>query len=512
MLLGFFISPVLIVDVLFAAVMVGFVFAIRWWLNRGVAVDNSADNEHLKQAIGRLRELTSSVAQDVGEHSTRVQQISAELDSAGPDAPLDKLVLGSVAEIMLANERLQQQLATAEVKLQRQAEEIETQAAVARTDALTGLYNRRAFDDELHRRLAEWQRRKIVFSLLMIDVDHFKKFNDQHGHQAGDEVLRGVAQVLRNTMREMDLVTRYGGEEFALILPVTNLSEALSAAERARAAIAQSQFTFESTQLSVQVSVGAAQVLGTDDQAGLVKRADAALYASKSGGRNCVHYHDGEICRSAADSPEVQAASRLAAAEASPSRRTPGQQAGAAANATNHADDTRPAHGASDLTIFCTGLKRQLEQCRAANTPLSLMLIDVDDFRGICSRLGPSMGELVLDTLSDFLSMAVQEEDLVSRYGSGQFAVMLPDADLDAATKTAERLRTAIGGSTMQVKGTPLRFTISVGLSQCQPAEDTTSLIKRTDAALFASKASGRNCTHVHDGITCEPAPRLTAC
>src|SRR6185503_7619557 len=106
-----------------------------------------------------------------------------------------------------------------------------------RTDALTGLANRRAFDDELNRRFAEWQRRKTMFSLLILDVDHFKKFNDTHGHQAGDAVLTGVAATLRQTFREMDLVARYGGEEFAAILPVTNLTEALRAAERARAAI-----------------------------------------------------------------------------------------------------------------------------------------------------------------------------------------------------------------------------------------------------------------------------------
>ena len=89
--------------------------------------------------------------------------------------------------------------------MQRQAEELETQVAVARTDALTELHNRRAFDDELSRRFAEWQRRKTSFSLLMIDVDHFKKFNDTHGHQAGDQVLRDVAQALSKTVREMDL-------------------------------------------------------------------------------------------------------------------------------------------------------------------------------------------------------------------------------------------------------------------------------------------------------------------
>ena len=127
-----------------------------------------------------------------------------------------KEVLTTLAEILRSNEELQQQLATAEVQLQRQAQELEAQTTVARTDALTELFNRRALDDELNRRLAEWHRRHSVFTLVMVDVDHFKKFNDAHGHQAGDDVLRGVAATLKSTMREMDMVARFGGEEFAL--------------------------------------------------------------------------------------------------------------------------------------------------------------------------------------------------------------------------------------------------------------------------------------------------------
>ena len=136
-------------------------------------------------------------------------------------------MLKSINDIVKANERLQEQLATAEVRLQRQAAELETQTTVARTDPLTLLSNRRALDDEMNRRFAEWQRRKSTFSLIMIDVDHFKKLNDKYGHQAGDQVLRDVAATLGTTVREMDLAARYGGEEFAIILPSTPLADAL---------------------------------------------------------------------------------------------------------------------------------------------------------------------------------------------------------------------------------------------------------------------------------------------
>jgi diguanylate cyclase len=234
--------------------------------------------------------------------ASAVLEITAELDAgrALADVPLDAAIRDPIAEIVLSNDRLQERLVTAEAELERQAREIAAQAAVARTDALTGLCNRRGFDDEFNRRLAEWVRRKSVFSLLMIDVDGFKGFNDLHGHQGGDEVLREVAGLLIRTFRDMDLVARYGGEEFAVILPATFLNDAISAAERARRTIAGTSFSLGGNQLRLTVSIGVAQSLPIG-AADLIARADEALYAAKADGRNCVFFQDGHSCRAAKD-------------------------------------------------------------------------------------------------------------------------------------------------------------------------------------------------------------------
>ena len=104
-----------------------------------------------------------------------------------------------------------------------------------RIDPLTKLANRRAFDLEMTRRFAERDRADNTFSLLLLDIDHFKAFNDEHGHTVGDDVLRHVGEVLTSTMREMDLVARFGGEEFAVVLPMTDLEKA----ERAAGALAK---------------------------------------------------------------------------------------------------------------------------------------------------------------------------------------------------------------------------------------------------------------------------------
>jgi diguanylate cyclase len=166
----------------------------------------------------------------------------------------------------------------------------------ARTDPLTGLANRRALNQELERRMAQFQRQQRPFSLLLIDMDHFKQFNDNHGHQAGDEMLCMMARALRDTVRDTDLAARYGGEEFAIVLPGTNLSDAKCAAERIRRAVAEIRLTFRGATLRDTVSVGLAETERMDDAQSLIQRADDSLYAAKEAGRNRSYFHDGQTC------------------------------------------------------------------------------------------------------------------------------------------------------------------------------------------------------------------------
>ena len=168
-----------------------------------------------------------------------------------------------------------------------QEELLSSYASEARTDALTGLGNRRAFDAEL----AHWQRHwrsKRKFSLLLIDVDHFKSFNDQHGHQAGDAMLREVADLLRQQVAGVGTATRYGGEEFALFLPWCDLAEAQTQAEVIRKAVDGLTVSFGGQNLHVTLSIGVAEAEKKDDAGQLVVRADDQLYAAKEAGRNCI--------------------------------------------------------------------------------------------------------------------------------------------------------------------------------------------------------------------------------
>lgn len=174
-------------------------------------------------------------------------------------------------------------LARRNAELRALGAELERQS---QTDALTGVCNRRAFDAQLAVELARARRYHTPLSLVMIDLDRFKQLNDRHGHPAGDEVLRRLGALLESEKRAGDLVCRYGGEEFAALLPHTGAQDALAWAERVRARLADEPIPIPAGQVRVTASFGVAERAAGDDAGTLVQAADQALYEAKGTGRN----------------------------------------------------------------------------------------------------------------------------------------------------------------------------------------------------------------------------------
>jgi diguanylate cyclase (GGDEF)-like protein len=163
-------------------------------------------------------------------------------------------------------------------------------AQAAATDSLTGLRNHRAFQESLLSLVQMAERYGQPLALIMLDIDHFKQFNDRFGHPAGDELLRQVASVLRRSARAYDVVARYGGEEFAILLPNTDLEEAIRVAERLRQQIA----AIQNPHAPVSASFGVVAYRRGSAPATLLYEADSALYEAKRRGRNrvCVYGTD----------------------------------------------------------------------------------------------------------------------------------------------------------------------------------------------------------------------------
>jgi diguanylate cyclase len=515
--------------------------AIGWWLRGRKPFDpeTSPEVQQARAALAKLHDLAASVAADVGQHTTQVQAISDELTSIEGDSDLESAVVGTVAKILQANNQLAQQLATAEVKLQEQAHEIEIRTVYALTDQLTGRANRRAFDHELERRIIEWQRRQTPVSLAMVDIDHFKKFNDTHGHQAGDAVLRGVAEVLHRSMRDMDLVARYGGEEFGIIMPVTPGEAAGPVAERVRAAVAAAIFRFEGTDLKVTVSEGAAQSQPGDTAATLVKRADDALYAAKKAGRNRVYFHDGENLRPVevgsvpprtanAPTKPPAAKSNLAAESASFSGQRENKSAPTQASPTPVPANTRAMPleqptadvfntrrdelaEAANREAYARSVRQRVAESNRFGTSLSLMLVQLDDLQSITQLHGPQAVTAVQRAVDQFLTATIREMDTVSRYRENAFAVLLPGTPLTDAARVAERVRRAVAETPLKLGKHELSFTVSVGVVEARHGDDYEALLKRSEATVQAAHDAGRNRTYVCLGGTFEPSEAVLA-
>lgn len=170
------------------------------------------------------------------------------------------------------------------LELKRQAAEFEQQA---RSDKLTGLANRRAFDEALHRECARARRREQPLCLALLDIDHFKQINDTYNHSIGDQVLMQVAQEISRFCRDEDLVARWGGEEFALLLPNCEREAARVICERIRQAITEIDSTAIAPSIALSISIGVTTYQSADTFDQLISRADSALYTAKEKGRNC---------------------------------------------------------------------------------------------------------------------------------------------------------------------------------------------------------------------------------
>lgn len=175
-------------------------------------------------------------------------------------------------------------IATSKLELEKANQEL---ARLSRTDRLTGLNNRGHWEERLTQEFRRCKRTGEKSSLIMFDIDHFKKVNDTYGHQAGDEVIRVVAQSLLQIQRETDISGRYGGEEFGIILPDTGSDEAFVMSERLRQHIEASPVTYEDQVIAFTISLGIREFDGSlDDHTQWLEHSDQALYQSKRGGRN----------------------------------------------------------------------------------------------------------------------------------------------------------------------------------------------------------------------------------
>ncbi len=197
---------------------------------------------------------------------------------------------GEPLSLMVGQDRLIADLQNQVVVLSKEKEMLarllKEKSETMRKDPLTGVYNRLAYEDQLQNEYQRWKRFGNPLSFVIWDIDRFKDINDRYGHAAGDEVLRGVAQQLAGRIRSTDFIARFGGEEFAMLLPGADNAAAFNVADKLRRNIAEAQFSHNGVTIPVTISCGVAGFEAGDAPESVFDRADQALYRAKQAGRN----------------------------------------------------------------------------------------------------------------------------------------------------------------------------------------------------------------------------------
>jgi diguanylate cyclase len=260
-----------------------------------VCGDPDRDGGHV-DILGELQTLLSTArdyldvsAADNRNHVAILGGVAAQIEQNSDPRPIIQRLVGELSKAVTRATTLEANFTASLQELDKIRSHLATAEERSRTDALTGLANRHALDDFLRAAQMRAMENGKPLSILLIDIDHFKAFNDQFGHQFGDQVLRLIAKLLKDGLRGDDLAARFGGEELVGVLPGADVKVARSVAERIRNAIAHRQVTRRSTGevlTGVTASIGVAQFAPGETLTSLFERCDRALYAAKHAGRN----------------------------------------------------------------------------------------------------------------------------------------------------------------------------------------------------------------------------------
>jgi diguanylate cyclase len=487
------------------------------------------DSDKIRGIADQLQVISSRVAANVSAHSEKVGSISGQLADSEIDQP--ERILSTIQEIILANESMQGQLADARKRIAAQSQMIEQASQQARTDALTGLANRRALDEFLNNCIANYAPDEFV-GLLLLDIDHFKSFNDSFGHTTGDAVLSSFARAIATCCGQECYAARFGGEEFAVILTARTEDDLARKAAEIRYYVSEQVISYEDLQLKITASAGVCILLRDDTINAAYERADEGLYQSKKSGRNCGHWLGS---RSWAPFPAISGEPRVLANETHNLRPIAELSAGTknnlVAEAVHEETGAKPKTGAKqnaetqpqqsleerasmeevnaaepeathdilELSGFLSKLDSYMAQLRRADLPASAMMVEA-------SCLNSRSREEAKPTWEAILGLAqlnLRGIDVVCLYRPYTLCIFMPGCSRDAALERAARIQRNLHASKEDWVDGKFPDKLSIAIACSDQSEDVPHFLDRLERALNEAVDAAPLEVVIQDGESC---------
>lgn len=452
-----------------------------------------------RQVLSSLEALAAELAGEVNGHGQRLERIAGDLKKG--DTKTAAAVAGAVTQILDATSDVQHRLAATEQRIASQAETVHMQAILTHTDLLTSLPNRRALEVELERAAAEPTGRSPLCTLIFVDLDAFSQVNTKYGHQGGDMILRQAAGLMKQVARGRDMVARFGGDTFAVLLSQTTLHDALPIAERVRQKLESAEFSHGTRPLRVTASVGIAQLAPDEMRGAVVGRVEEALRAAQQAGGNACYRHDGQQCHpvsSAFHAKQQQAAEEVLSLAALWRDSTLGLGAGlSGADGGNSSTSEMTSTNGTDPTLsgrslFAANLSCRLDEWKRGGASVSIAVVRVEQLDELIGRFGDQGHAFLRQVLGRLLEAATRDMDQRCEFEDGLFALLLPGTDEANALAVAERLRSHIRQCKVRMGSDLWDLTASIGLAHCTVAARVMDIILSAEAAMQeAAKLGG---------------------
>lgn len=441
-----------------------------------------------RQVLSSLETLAAELMGNIHNHGQRLTKISNGLEGAGTAKVED--ITAAVAQIFDATDEMTQKIEDTEQHLGEQAEKVHMQAVLSHTDLLTSLPNRRAFDAEIEQLTARIHGSSTYFTIMFLDLDQFSQINQQYAHQGGDVILREAAGVIKQLMRGRDMVARYAGDTYAIVLPQTTLHDALPVADRLRAAIERTEFGHGNNPLRLTARVGVAQWLTEETPADLERRADQSLQAAKQAGGNISFWHDGKECFpvSSAFKSRDENSGNTTQLSTMFRRKLTGEDG----------EDKKPAENAatpdgqtlSGRSLFLSNLQRRIAEWKRGGAMVSVFVLRIDQSQQLVAKFGAQAETFLHQVLTRMLEAVTRDMDERCEFQEGIFAMMLPGVDEANALAVAERLQSQVRQCKVRMGDGLWNITASIGVANSSVGPGVVEVMRSAESAM--KKASER--------------------